>query len=85
MARVPKTEVYVYGRNIKYKHNLGLIARTMILGSVYGGGDVANVGNNEDAVKNRMSLTSNTTRYQPNTLRSSTSVAALFSLRFCRR
>lgn len=51
MARVPKTEVYVYGRNIKYKHNLGLIARTMILGSVYGGGDVANVGNNEDAVK----------------------------------
>ena len=45
MARVPKTEVYVYGRNIKYKQNLGLIARTMILGSVYGGGDVANVGN----------------------------------------
>ena len=45
MARVPKTEVYVYGRNIKYKYNLGLIARTMILGSVYGGGDVANVGN----------------------------------------
>jgi len=51
MARVPKTEVYVYGRNIKYKYNLGLIARTMILGSVYGGGDVANVGNNEDEVK----------------------------------
>lgn len=45
MARVPKTEVYVYGRNIKYKYNLGLIDRTMILGSVYGGGDVANVGN----------------------------------------
>ena len=45
MAHVPKTEVYVYGRNIKYKQNLGLIARTMILGSVYGGGDVANVGN----------------------------------------
>lgn len=51
MARVPKTEVYVYGRNIKYRYNLGLIARTMILGSVYGGGDVANVGNNEDEVK----------------------------------
>lgn len=51
IARVPKTEVYVYGRNIKYKQNLGLIARTMILGSVYGGGDVANVGNNEDEVK----------------------------------
>lgn len=51
MTRVPKTEVYVYGRNIKYKQNLGLIARTMILGSVYGGGDVANVGNNEDEVK----------------------------------
>lgn len=45
MARVPKTEVYVYGRNIKYRYNLGLIARTMIWGSVYGGGDVANVGN----------------------------------------
>lgn len=45
MARVPKTEVYVYGRNIKYRYNLGLIASTMILGSVYGGGDVANVGN----------------------------------------
>ncbi len=45
MARVPKTEVHVYGRNIKYKYNLGLIDRTMILGSVYGGGDVANVGN----------------------------------------
>lgn len=45
MARVPKTEVYVYGRNIKYRYNLGLIARTIILGSVYGGGDVANVGN----------------------------------------
>lgn len=51
MARVPKTEVYVYGRNIKYRYNLGLIARTMILGSVYGGGDVANVGNDEDEVK----------------------------------
>lgn len=47
MARVPKTEVYVYGRNIKYRYNLGLIARTMILGSVYGGGDVANVGNTD--------------------------------------
>lgn len=47
MARVPKTEVYVYGRNIKYRYNHGLIARTMILGSVYGGGDVANVGNTD--------------------------------------
>lgn len=47
MARVPKTEVYVYGRNIKYRYNLGLIARTMIFGSVYGGGDVANVGNTD--------------------------------------
>ena len=47
IARVPKTEVYVYGRNIKYRYNLGLIARTMILGSVYGGGDVANVGNTD--------------------------------------
>ena len=48
MARVPKTEVYLYGRNIRYKYNLGLIDRTMILGSVYGGGDVANVGNENE-------------------------------------
>ena len=47
MARVPKTVVHLYGRSIKYKYNLGLIDRTMILGSVYGGGDVANVGYEE--------------------------------------
>ena len=51
MARVPKTEVYLYGRNIRYKYNLGLIDRTMILGSVYGGGDVANVGNTDATEK----------------------------------
>ena len=51
MARVPKTEVYLYGRNIRYKYNLGLIDRTMILGSVYGGGDVANVGNKDATEK----------------------------------
>ena len=48
MARVPKTEVHIYGRNFNYKVNgksLGMIDRTMIWGSVYGGGDVANVGN----------------------------------------
>ena len=47
MARVPKTEVHIYGRNYNYKANgksLGTIDRTMIWGSVYGGGDVANVG-----------------------------------------
>ena len=48
MARVPKTEVHIYGRNFNYMANgksLGTIDRTMIWGSVYGGGDVANVGN----------------------------------------
>ena len=47
MARVPKTEVHIYGRNFNYTANgksLGTIDRTMIWGSVYGGGDVANVG-----------------------------------------
>ena len=47
MARVPKTEAHIYGRNFNYMVNgksLGMIDRTMIWGSVYGGGDVANVG-----------------------------------------
>ena len=47
MARVPKTEVHIYGRNFNYTakgKSLGTIDRTMIWGSVYGGGDVANVG-----------------------------------------
>lgn len=47
MARVPKTEAHIYGRNFNYMVNgksLGTIDRTMIWGSVYGGGDVANVG-----------------------------------------
>lgn len=50
MARVPKTQVHIYGRNYNYTadgKNLGTIDRTMIWGSVYGGGDVANVGNKE--------------------------------------
>ena len=50
MARVPKTEAHIYGRNFNYMVNgksLGMIDRTMIWGSVYGGGDVANVGNTE--------------------------------------
>ena len=50
MARVPKTQVHIYGRNYNYTANgksLGTIDRTMIWGSVYGGGDVANVGNTE--------------------------------------
>ena len=47
MARVRKTEAHIYGRNFNYMVNgksLGTIDRTMIWGSVYGGGDVANVG-----------------------------------------
>ena len=48
MASVQKTEVHVYGRKLKLKdtktRNIE-IDRTLIIGSVYGGGDVANVGN----------------------------------------
>ena len=50
MARVRKTEAHIYGRNFNYMVNgksLGMIDRTMIWGSVYGGGDVANVGNED--------------------------------------
>ena len=46
MANVQKTEVHVYGRKLKLKdtktRNIE-IDRTLIIGSVYGGGDVANV------------------------------------------
>lgn len=48
MASVKETEVHVYGRKLKLKdtktRNIE-IDRTLIIGSVYGGGDVANVGN----------------------------------------
>ena len=48
MANVQKTEVHVYGRKLKLKdtqtRNIE-IDHTLIIGSVYGGGDVANVGN----------------------------------------
>lgn len=48
MASVQKTEVHIYGRKLKLKdtktRNIE-IDRTLIIGSVYGGGDVANVGN----------------------------------------
>lgn len=48
MASVQKTEVHVYGRKLKLKDTKTSnieIDRTLIIGSVYGGGDVANVGN----------------------------------------
>ena len=46
MANVQKTEVHVYGRKLKLKDTNNIeIDRTLIIGSVYGGGDVANVGN----------------------------------------
>ncbi len=48
MASVKETEVHIYGRKLKLKdtktRNIE-IDRTLIIGSVYGGGDVANVGN----------------------------------------
>ena len=48
MARVNKTEVHIYGRNLQYKKNY-MIYRTIVFGSIYGGGDVANVGTTEAA------------------------------------
>lgn len=46
MARVNKsTQVHVYGRYMKNGTNV--IDRTLVFGSVYGGGDVANVGTAE--------------------------------------
>lgn len=45
MASVQKTEVHVYGRKLKLKNTNIEIDRTLVIGSVYGGGDVANVGN----------------------------------------
>ena len=45
MANVQKTEVHVYGRKLHLKKTDIEIDRTLVIGSVYGGGDVANVGN----------------------------------------
>lgn len=47
MAHVNKTEVHLYGRDIKFVATGGVIDRTLVMGSVYGGGDVANVGSTE--------------------------------------
>ena len=44
MAHVNKTEVHLYGRDIYFQETKGMIDRTIVIGSVYGGGDVANVG-----------------------------------------
>lgn len=44
MASVKETEVHIYGRKLKLKKDTNIeIDRTLIIGSVYGGGDVANV------------------------------------------
>lgn len=47
MAHVNKTEVHLYGRDIKFQYTGGVIDRTIVMGSIYGGGDVANVGSAE--------------------------------------
>lgn len=47
MAHVNKTEVHLYGRDIYFQATEGMIDRTIVMGSVYGGGDVANVGSTE--------------------------------------
>ena len=44
MAHVNKTEVHLYGRDVHFQATGGMIDRTIVMGSVYGGGDVANVG-----------------------------------------
>lgn len=44
MAHVEKTEVHLYGKMFTYNGTKSRIDRTLVLGSVYGGGDVANVG-----------------------------------------
>ena len=44
MARVEKTEVHIYGKMFTYNDTKSRIDRTLVFGSVYGGGDVANVG-----------------------------------------
>ena len=45
MAHVNKTEVHIYGRAIPFQVTGGIINRTIVMGNIYGGGDVANVGN----------------------------------------
>ena len=47
MAHVNKTEVHLYGRDIYFEATRGMIDRTIVMGSVYGGGDVANVGSTD--------------------------------------
>ena len=47
MAHVEKTEVHLYGRPFTYKGTNSRIDRTLVFGSVYGGGDVANVGSDK--------------------------------------
>lgn len=55
IARVNgKTEVHIYGETIDQGNNK--VERTMIFGSVYGGGDVANVGT-EDKVAEPLKIT----------------------------
>lgn len=47
MAHVNKTEVHLYGRDVHFQATGGMIDRTIVMGSVYGGGDVANVGSTD--------------------------------------
>ena len=53
MAHVNKTEVHLYGRDIKFQATGGVIDRTIVMGSIYGGGDVANVGSAEVTEKKK--------------------------------
>ena len=44
MASVKETEVHIYGRKLTLKNTNNIeIDRTLVIGSVYGGGDVANI------------------------------------------
>ena len=64
MAHVNKTEVHLYGKDIPFQefqntentkgsHRVGVIDRTIVIGSVYGGGDVANVGSTAETTEKK--------------------------------
>ena len=76
MANVQKTETHIYGRKLKLKNTNIEIDRTLIIGSVYGGGDVANVGN-----KNNQNYDANNKDYDASNTDDATYRTTLVNLR----
>ena len=76
MANVQKTETHIYGRKLKLKYTNIEIDRTLIIGSVYGGGDVANVGN-----KNNQNNDANNKDYDASNTDDATHRTTLVNLR----